>query len=337
MSLKLSLPSYSTDFLIIFRKLVNLMRLEQLSFLVEVAKTNSINIAAEHVYVTQQGISDAIQKLESELGVQLLHRTHQGVFLTEAGVGVVEKAKKVLDDIADIRDFCENQDGSNNNDEVEQIEGDLSINVPVCLSQAILPNAIPVYAKSFPNVHLDIEERGSLEIIDNIRNGQTDLGVIALTNKVLKDKIKDMEKDIVVEKLAYGKWHVAASKYSPLARKKNISVKEILTYPLAFYYPAGDNHFISLLKQYGEPNILLNTNCGEIYYKTVVQGLAIGFITDLIFKNTERSSNDLVYIPISNNIKLVVALLYLKKNPLSKPAQEFIKVFKQHTVFGTSM
>ncbi len=307
------------------------MRLEQLHFLVEVAKTNSINIAAEHVYVTQQGISEAIQKLENELGVKLLHRTHQGVFLTETGAVVVDKAKKVLDDIADIRNFCENSDLVSNTEDTEEISGNLTINIPVCISQSILPKALPVYAKLFPNVHLDISEKGSLEILDNVKAGKVDFAVIALTNKIL-NKLT-LEKDIYFEKIAYGKWYVAASKYSPLARKKSISVKEILTYPLAFYFPSGDHHFTSLLKQFGEPNILLNTNCGEIYYKTVAEGLAIGFTTDLVFKNTERCTNDLVYIPISNNFKLVVALVCLDYNLLSRPAQEFIKVFKQHTSF----
>ena len=48
------------------------VNIEQLQYVCMVAKTNSITVAAENLYVTQQTISKAINKLESELGVVLM-------------------------------------------------------------------------------------------------------------------------------------------------------------------------------------------------------------------------------------------------------------------------
>lgn len=39
------------------------MRIEQLEYLIEIAKTNSISIAAENLYVSQPSISEAIKKI----------------------------------------------------------------------------------------------------------------------------------------------------------------------------------------------------------------------------------------------------------------------------------
>lgn len=61
------------------------MRLEQLSYLVEVAENNSINTAAGKLFLTPQNISKAIKQLEEELHVQLFTRSKYGMFLTAEG------------------------------------------------------------------------------------------------------------------------------------------------------------------------------------------------------------------------------------------------------------
>lgn len=53
------------------------MNIEQLQYICMVAQTHSITTAAEQLYVTQQTISKAINKLETELEVRLLNRSHR--------------------------------------------------------------------------------------------------------------------------------------------------------------------------------------------------------------------------------------------------------------------
>ena len=61
------------------------MRIEQLLYLSEIAKTHSISIAANNLFVSQPAISTAIKKLEEELDVTLFSRSKNGVFLTPIG------------------------------------------------------------------------------------------------------------------------------------------------------------------------------------------------------------------------------------------------------------
>ena len=63
--------------------------LRSLVYLQEVAKTQSINKAAENLYISKSALSTAIKNLETEFGVPLLNRSVQGVTLTEAGEMVV--------------------------------------------------------------------------------------------------------------------------------------------------------------------------------------------------------------------------------------------------------
>jgi len=302
------------------------MRFEQLYFLIEVAKTNSINFTAEQIYVTQQAISEALDKLEKELGVMLLHRTHKGVYLTEAGEVVAQKAKKVIDDIEDIKNYCENYSDSSYLEKTVEISGNLTVEIATSISKTILPKVIPIYAKIHPNVHLNIKEKRSMEIIDDMKNGEADVAVLVLLDKVLKD----LEEEMFIEKLAYSKWYLVAKKSLPLAKKKSISLKEIMDYPLAFYYPSGDHLFISFLEQYGKPKIAINTNSSEVYVNAIREGIAVGFVNGIFLKNTKIHDEDLVFVPISKNIKFVVCLVCLDYNQLTKPAFEFVKIFKKH-------
>lgn len=50
------------------------------------AEYKSFSKVAEHLHMTQPAVSKQIRKLEDELGVELLHRSPQGIQLTEAGI-----------------------------------------------------------------------------------------------------------------------------------------------------------------------------------------------------------------------------------------------------------
>ena len=58
------------------------MHMNQLSYFLHVAETGSINAAAQNFFISQQAINTQIKKLEDELEVPLLNRTHTGITLT---------------------------------------------------------------------------------------------------------------------------------------------------------------------------------------------------------------------------------------------------------------
>ena len=58
------------------------MTLQQLQYLVAIAETNSINQAAQSLFVSQSSISKAIKQLEEELGFTLMERNYRGIAFT---------------------------------------------------------------------------------------------------------------------------------------------------------------------------------------------------------------------------------------------------------------
>lgn len=72
------------------------MRIEQLKYFLEVADSGSINATAQHLFISQQGISDALKRMEQELGVTLLNRSKTGISLTADGEAIYPLVKPIV-------------------------------------------------------------------------------------------------------------------------------------------------------------------------------------------------------------------------------------------------
>ena len=78
------------------------MNLLHMKYAVEIARTNSLNKAAETLYVGQSALSRAIKELETSLGVTLFERSSKGMTLTHDGEIFVYYAKSVLAQVDNI-------------------------------------------------------------------------------------------------------------------------------------------------------------------------------------------------------------------------------------------
>ena len=58
------------------------MTLQQLRYVIEVAKTGSMNVAAKQLFVSQPSLSMAIRELENDVHISIFERTTKGVVIT---------------------------------------------------------------------------------------------------------------------------------------------------------------------------------------------------------------------------------------------------------------
>ena len=107
------------------------MTIQQLEYILAVDRYRHFAKAAEHCHVTQPTLSMMIQKLEDELGVKLFDRSTQPVRPTATGVKIMEQARKVLLQAAQIKDIV--------SEEAQSLKGSFRLAVLPTIAPYLLP------------------------------------------------------------------------------------------------------------------------------------------------------------------------------------------------------
>ena len=148
------------------------MTLNELRYIVAVARERNFRRAAEKSFVSQPALSLAIQKLEDELGVQIFERGKNTISVTPVGAKIVEQAQRVLEEAGHLLEIA-----NRGND---QLSGALRVGIIYSVGPYLLPDLIPALRKLAPNMPLEVEENitGNLDVL--LRNGKIDVAIIAL-------------------------------------------------------------------------------------------------------------------------------------------------------------
>lgn len=87
------------------------MTFTQLEYISAVNTYRQFALAAENCFVTQPTLSMQIQKLEEEIGVKIFDRSKQPVVPTEAGIEILEQARKILQEKFNLEELIAAQKG----------------------------------------------------------------------------------------------------------------------------------------------------------------------------------------------------------------------------------
>ena len=148
------------------------MNLRDLKYLVALADAGHFGRAAEKSHVSQPTLSAQIKKLEEQLGVQLLERRPRNVTLTEVGARVVARARRILQDADDITELAR--------ESRDPLAGALKVAFIPTLGPYLLPLVTPRIRKQLPKLQLLLYEYQTGPLLERLRAGELDLGVLAL-------------------------------------------------------------------------------------------------------------------------------------------------------------
>ena len=148
------------------------MTLQELKYLVAVARERHFGRAAEKCFVSQPSLSVAIKHLEEELGVAVFERTKTEVVVTAIGRQVVAQAERVLEEAARVKQVAATGK--------DQLSGALRFGVIHTIAPYVLPelvSALRIRAKDMP---LDLEENQTEHLERMLREGTIDVALLAL-------------------------------------------------------------------------------------------------------------------------------------------------------------
>ena len=148
------------------------MNLRDLRYLVAVADHRHFGRAAEATFVGQPTLSMQIKKLERELGVELIERNPRHVLLTPAGEEVVARARAVLAEVDGIHAIARRAQ--------DPESGSIRLGVFPTLAPYLLPHVVPRLHDRFPKLELLLVEEKTHVVLQRLRDGQLDAGILAL-------------------------------------------------------------------------------------------------------------------------------------------------------------
>ncbi|APW39736.1 hypothetical protein RD110_23125 [Rhodoferax koreense] len=185
--------------------------LRQLEHFVAVVEAGSFSEAAERSFIAQPALSISIRKLEESVGVPLLLRGTRGVSLTAAGTELLDEARRCL----------LHAERARQNARLAAL-GELGVVRLGFVGSAIyqlLPRRLPGFMARHPGVRLEVSEGVTITLLQAMREGRMDVGVIRLpADDVDGFRIIEVEKDDIIAVLPRG---------HRLAERQNIELAEL--------------------------------------------------------------------------------------------------------------
>ncbi|MDR3372251.1 MAG: LysR family transcriptional regulator [Ancalomicrobiaceae bacterium] len=122
--------------------------LGDLSAFVAVARAGGFREAARAGRTSASSLSEAVRRLEAELGVRLFNRTTRSVVPTEAGRGLLDRLGPAFAEVEAALDVI--------NGFRDRPAGPLRLNVPVAVAKLVLPTIVPGFLAAYPDIRLEI-------------------------------------------------------------------------------------------------------------------------------------------------------------------------------------
>lgn len=144
--------------------------LVSLALFLRAVETNSLSKAAEQSHIALAAASRRIALLEHRYGVQLLYRSSQGVQPTPAGVALATHARRMIEQAEKLHaELCDYAKG---------VKGHIRIRANTSVITQHLPNDLAQFAARYPDVKLELEEARSVEVVQALREGKADIGIV---------------------------------------------------------------------------------------------------------------------------------------------------------------
>ena len=149
------------------------MRLDlfDLQLFAATAESGSITAAARRLHIALAAASTRLQRLEQQLGAELLIRENRGVRLTAAGQTLLHHATGVISQVSRLREEVSGFGAG--------LKGHLRILANTTAINAALPSSMGAFLAEHQQVTVDLEERLSHEIVRAVAEGHADLGLVA--------------------------------------------------------------------------------------------------------------------------------------------------------------
>lgn len=295
------------------------MNFDHLHYIKYVLEYQSIAVAADKLFVSSSAISQAITGLEKELKMKLFDRSRQGTLPTEDGKWMLPKLMELYQKTLDVKQEAR--------DRQSELNGKLTVATVPGVFMTLLPKIFTQFKREHPKVHCQIIESENPKVMERVIKKEVDLGFIAMTNE-----IKEKSEILHIQPLPVSSnYYLIVNEKSPFASFEELSIHHLQNTPFIFY---GDEFFINLLHEFStfEPQILFSSYNSEVIKKSVIEGLGVSILSDLMLKEDPYIvSGQLKAIKLTDypfNMVVTYSLIYRTDCPNKKIIESLLKLMK---------
>lgn len=299
------------------------MTLNELTYMLTIAEHGSISKAAEELFISQPSLSEALAKLERDMGQQIFLRRQNGLIATDFGTRYLHTASQIKERyrlmFTELEEYREMRRGS------------LTFGIPLNLGTYLLPGVLPGFYEMYPDITVHFMEHNSTELDKLLLTGKIDFSIM---------HYEDAHKSISYEFLADDPFYlvmpeVMAARYR-FPEYRRLNACDLYALSGAPFLMIASRQKLrqvtdSILEQIGiKPDIRYTTKSMETAKRLTAAGMGITFLPYSylnLFSGTER----LACYPLETELgacwKLVVASP--KNHAPSRCAREFIRHLKK--------
>ena len=288
------------------------MELQQLRYFVSIYNNKNLTKAAEECFLSVQGISASMHRLETELGEKLFARTQKGIIPTEHAEYLYPRAKRMLAARDECLDFFSAHRRSGATCRISLAQGTIEEYAGPVLKQ---------YKSLWPDLHLAIHEASDKQCEDDILYGISELAIVASP----------------FDPETYDHIHLLSIRHAlitprdgPLADREHVRIADLKGVPLCILSKENrtNSSLITLCEREGfRPEVVFTAEYVLAMFAIVENGLCSGITTESLARRLAREQ--VRTVPIDNeNYLWSIYLIKSKNKRLSEPAERMWELMK---------
>ena len=300
------------------------MRIQQLHYIIKIVETGSMNEAAKQLFITQPSLSNAVRDLEREMGIDIFIRNPKGITLTKDGVEFLSYARQVVEQTNLLEERYKSHTETRELFSVSSQHYAFVVNAFVSLLKRA----------DMTRYELFLRETRTYEIIEDVKNFRSDIGVLFL-NSYNRDVLTKMFDDnrLTYTSLFKARPHIFVSKSNPLAKHEVVSLEDLEDFPYLSYDQGIHNSFYyseEILSQIPHKKSIVVSDRATLF--NLLIGLD-GYTIATGILNSNLNGDNIVSIPLDIDDEIDIVYLKHEKATLSKMGEKFLDNLVKEVTF----
>lgn len=296
------------------------MELRDVKVFLAVCEELSFTRAALRLRIAQSAASQAVQRLEAEIGAALLARTKRRVAITEAGSEFRAGAELSLKTLSDAGGRARSVEAGQ--------RGRLALRFGLLTTLTVVPQALARFKREYPDIELDLESAGTAPQLEALRLGQCDIGFVAFQRRLetLESEVVDRAPLVALLPTRH-----------PLASRARVPLKALADEDFVFLKSTSEPRVRHVFRERCraagfEPRVVVESEQLEVLLSLVAAGVGVcclpGFVRGVHYRGV-------VALPLTPAILGGVSVVW-DPTTLSAAGHNFLNVLRSERAKAAS-